>query len=99
MGTSATGLLYTGGTAKPPIWAQMMADVLGRPIQVPQIAEPAAVAGAQVVLYARGETNHIQSTESVVYEPDTGRSEAYQEHYEDYVELFEQMHAQFSISR
>ncbi len=98
MGEPVTNLLYTGGTAGPPLWAQMMADVLVRPIQVPKIVEPAAAAGAQVVLWGHGETTNIQRPESIVYEPDRSRAEAYQDPYEEYINLFEQMQAQFSIT-
>ena len=99
MGKEASDLLYTGGTATPPIWAQMMADVLGRPLEVPKIVEPAALAGAQIVLWGQGETGNLKKPDCILYEPDRSRSDAYQEPYEEYIELFEQIQANFSTTR
>lgn len=95
-GVTIEDILYTGGTASPPIWAQMMCDVLERPIQVPQVVEPAAVAGAQVVLWAQTGEPDLPAPDQLEYQPDPERSRAYASQYSQYVEIFERMQAHFS---
>ena len=88
-------MLFTGGSAGVPLWAQMMADVLGRPLHVPQVAEPAASAGAQLVLWGQDSPHTLPEPQMTVYQPDSTRSQQYEPHYRAYVEVFEAMQAQF----
>lgn len=95
-GQSFTAVLLTGGLAGVPLWAQMMADVLGRPISVPQVVEPAAVAGAQLVQWGRGETRSLPSPALVPYVPDRATCAAYQPFYQNYLDVFARMQHSFA---
>jgi len=92
-------VLFTGGCASVPLWAQMLADVLGRSLHVPQVSEPAAAAGAQLVLWGQGGGEVLPAPAATVYEPDLGRTLQYEPHYRAYVEVFEKMQTHFGAPR
>lgn len=89
-------LLFTGGSARVPQWAQMLADVLGRPLAAPQITEAAAAAGAQLVLWGQGNQQRLPAPPVERYEPDTARTRAYEPVYRSYLEVFEKMQRYFA---
>ena len=89
-------VLFTGGCARAPLWAQMMADVLGRPLRVPQMAEPAASAGAQLVLWGQGIADVLPKPPVTVYEPDLTRTQQYEPYYRAYLDVFEKMQKYFT---
>jgi len=95
-GTKSDKIIYTGGTAAPAFWAQMMSDVLGQPIHVPEIEEPAASAGAQVVLWGLGDDAETLPPRYREYQPDENTASKYQGHYEDYVTKFEAVQKNFA---
>lgn len=95
-GTRSEKIIYTGGTAAPAFWAQMMSDVLGRTIHIPEIEEPAASAGAQVVLWGLGDDAEIPPPQYREYHPDEDTAAEYQGHYEDYVTKFEAVQKNFA---
>jgi autoinducer 2 (AI-2) kinase len=89
-------VLFTGGCARAPLWAQMMADVLGRPLYVPQVTEAAASAGAQLVLWGQGGGEVLPGPTTACYDPDPARSRQYEPYYRAYVEVFEKMQEHFA---
>jgi autoinducer 2 (AI-2) kinase len=89
-------VIFTGGSAGVPFWAQMMADVSGRSLLVPQVSEPAAVAGAQLVLWGRGESKSLPPPPMIRYEPVPTRVAAYEPVYHTYLEVFETMQSVFA---
>lgn len=94
-GTALEEILFTGGSASVPFWAQMMADVLGRPLAVPEVTEPAAAAGAQLVLWGQGGRQTLPRPAVTWYEPDPGRTTAYEPVYRAYLEVFETLQRHF----
>lgn len=54
MGHRATTLVLTGGGARHGGLARLLADVMGRPVTVPAVAQPAALAGAALVARSVG---------------------------------------------
>jgi autoinducer 2 (AI-2) kinase len=89
-------ILFTGGCARAPLWAQMMADVLRRPLYVPRVAESAASAGAQLVLWGQGSADVLPAPLATVHEPDPIRSQEYEPCYQAYLEVFEKMQKHFA---
>jgi L-xylulokinase len=87
-----------GGAARSPIWAQMFADVLGMPIEVPQGSEigargAALCAGIGVGAYA----DHADAAARAVaiertHTPDPAATARYQAAYAEYQRLAEAMH-------
>ncbi len=53
LGARATRMVLTGGGAQPAL-ARLLADVMGRDVEVPAVAQPAALAGAVLVARASG---------------------------------------------
>lgn len=90
-------VIFTGGSARVPFWAQMMTDVLGRPLLVPQVPEPAAVAGAQLVRWSQGERESLPLPPLNRYEPDPAHVAAYEPIYHAYLDVFEKMQHHFAI--
>jgi sugar (pentulose or hexulose) kinase len=88
-------ILFTGGCASVPLWAQMMADVLGRAIEVPDVPEPAAVAGAQLVLMGHQDGGHLAVPDTTRYKADPARAMAYEPHYRAYRHVFDNMQEYF----
>jgi L-xylulokinase len=87
----------TGGGARSPVLAQLFADVLGIRMEVPIAQETGALgaaiaAGIGVGVYA-DYAEAVQQTVRVgpVYHPDPTRTMAYQNRYQDYVQLIESM--------
>jgi sugar (pentulose or hexulose) kinase len=95
-GKSPEEVIFTGGSAKVPFWAQMMADVTGRLLVVPQVLEPAAAAGAQLVLWGRGEQDTLPQPPATRYEPEPARTAAYEPVYRTYLDVFEKMQRYFA---
>ena len=90
-------IIFTGGSAGVPFWAQMMADVSGRPLLVPQVTEPAGAAGAQLVLWGQGMHETLPLPPMTRYEPDPARVAAYEPVYQAYVDVFEKMQRHFAV--
>lgn len=49
----------SGGFARSPLWRQIMADVLGTPVTVPDAIEASGLGAAQLGLYAMGERKDV----------------------------------------
>ena len=54
LGARAARVVLTGGGARRPALARLLADVMGRRVSVPSVAQPAALAGAALVARAVG---------------------------------------------
>lgn len=75
-----------GGGSKNELWRQIIADVLGKPVQIPKVAESAALgaalqaaavhAGADVADFVRANPPDMEDVE---IEPDLGNAGAYRE--------------------
>jgi sugar (pentulose or hexulose) kinase len=89
-------VIFTGGSARAPVWAQMMADITGRRLAVPQVDEPAAVAGAHLVLWGRDRHDTLPQPPTTYYEPESARTTAYEPIYRAYLDVFEKMQRHFA---
>jgi sugar (pentulose or hexulose) kinase len=74
----------------------MMADVTGRRLVVPQVEEPAAVAGAQLVVWGQGGREALPQPPATCYEPDPTRATAYEPIYHAYLDVFDKMQRHFA---
>ena len=88
-------LLFTGGISGVPLWAQMMADVLGQPVHAPQVREASVSAGAQLVLWGQGSDELLPLPPQTTYDPDLEHTEQYSQYFHRYVEVFEKMQEHF----
>lgn len=83
LGAPATTVVLTGGGARQPALARLVADVIGRPITVPAVAQPAARAGAVLVGRACGIHAPAAWDDGEVVPP--GDPEPYDEGYQRYL--------------
>ncbi|MEA1919671.1 MAG: autoinducer-2 kinase [Campylobacterota bacterium] len=86
--TDTDSITFAGGAAKGALWSQILSDVTGREIQIPNVTEATALGGAFAAGVAVGEYSSIaQAAENLVqwektYEPNL-------EHYHRYQEIAE----------
>ena len=87
-----------GGGAKSPLWVQIMADVLQRPVAVMECTESACLgaailAGAAVGLYPDIATGAAQAAKvGRRFEPDPGPRSAYADAYERYRDAYKRLY-------
>lgn len=93
-GLNIDEVVFTGGASKSPLWAQILADVLGLPVRVPAVRESTALgaaiyAGVGVGIYddVGGITRRIVRFEQTV-EPDPAAHRAYEKLYEEWLEIY-----------
>lgn len=84
-------VILTGGASRSPLYAQMLADVLDRTLQVPAVPEPAMLGGARLVLGDAAPEDAID--EPRVYAPDGARHRRYRGHAERYDAVYDALRA------
>lgn len=87
---SPEGLKLTGGASKSPIWSQLLADISGLPVRIPEVADMACVgaailAGIGCGIYRDAEDGcrHLAVKERVIF-PDPEKNAAYKPIMEAY---------------
>lgn len=93
-----------GGFAKSPLWCQILADMLGIPVAIPDTVESSGLGAARLGMYAVGAADALEHdwcrNAPVRYEPDGERHGAYRELFGTYIRLYEQVKDLFpEISR
>ena len=87
---SAEGLILSGGASRSPLWRQLLADISGLPVRVPQVVDLACVGAAILAGVGSGVFSDVRegysrlavSTETIL--PDSERTKLYRPLYEDY---------------
>ena len=77
-------IIFSGGTSRSAFASQMLADVLGRAVLVPDVPEPSAVAGAFIIAGDQA----TRAPGYTPYDPDPARHAAYETYVEGYGGLF-----------
>ena len=105
LGIPTTEVRAMGGGAKSPFWLQMMADVLQRPVAVPECTE-AACLGAAILAGAATDVypNVTAGAETAVkiaqrYDPDPTHAEAYAVAYEAYRDVYRKLYGKGAVTR
>ena len=94
MGVETRSLLLLGGGARSRLWAQMRADIAGRPVEIPSCIDSAPVGAAMLAAVAGGLVADLATAAGLLgadarrIEPDRGTSAAYEAAYGDYRRLF-----------
>ena len=84
----------TGGASRSAVWAQVLADVLGRQVEVADVAEPSAIGGAQLVCPGAGhDWGALAPTHT--FEPELERHARYAAHAARYGDVFARLDATF----
>ncbi|MDQ8737241.1 gluconokinase [Paenibacillus sp. LHD-38] len=85
----------SGGFARSALWCQMMADMLGVPVRVPESVESSGLGAAQLGLYAmdgcRGPLLRWKEQKGSFYEPDMTNHKLYQKILPLYLSLYDRL--------
>lgn len=100
---SSAGLLLAGGATKSPLWCQILADISGLPIRIPEVADLACVGAAVMAGTGCGifETtaegcNQLKVREKIIF-PDPARVERYRQAATTYRSLAEKLGCLYGI--
>jgi gluconokinase len=92
-GGKAREVRASGGFARSPLWCQMLADMLGAPVRVPESVESSGLGAAQLGLYAmeegRGPLLRWKDAGGALYEPDRAAAAVYREMLPFYLRVYE----------
>lgn len=97
IGMDCSSVRIVGGGTKSPLWCQMKADLLGKPMTAAKNSEGAAIGAAMLASVAEGNFKDLDEAAEVMvelgatYEPDSSRKAAYDEAYERYRECYAAM--------
>ncbi|OIJ11581.1 gluconate kinase [Anaerobacillus arseniciselenatis] len=94
-------LYASGGFARSPLWLQIVADIFGHPVQVPESHQSSAWGAAWFALLAIGEVSSLEAIKKSIpmkqtIEPNRESSEVYQELYKTYRQLYFALKPHFS---
>jgi len=84
----------TGGASRSVLWAQTLADVLGRAVEVADVDEPSASGGAQLVCPGAGRRGDLL-VPTRAFEPEPERHVRYAAHAARYRDVFARLDAEF----
>jgi len=96
-GARVTELTFTGGAAKGRLWPQIIADVLGLPVQVPTVTESSALGAALCAGKGAGVYSSLADLEGALrkrvatYEPAPAAVAAYHDSYARWLEIYPRM--------
>jgi autoinducer 2 (AI-2) kinase len=94
---SVTELTFTGGAAKGALWPQVIADVLGLPVNVPAVTESSALGAALCAGRGAGLYSSLTDLEgelrkrAATFEPDPAAVSAYHDSYAAWRQLYPRM--------
>lgn len=92
-GVGPRHITAVGGGVKNPVWMQIVADILGRPIQIPEITLGASYGDALMAALAAGRFDSFEDLHRAIrisrtVQPDMEVHQAYQSYKELYTELY-----------
>jgi xylulokinase len=102
MGVDARSLLLIGGGAHSRLWAQMRADIVQRPVELPDCIDSAPIGAALLAAVAGGVVGNLAeavsalSGDRVEIEPDRRQADAYDAAHHRYRQLFHALRPLFS---
>lgn len=92
---SKDGIILSGGATKSPVWAQLLADISGLPVKIPEVADLACVgaaimAGVGCGLFENEESGYKKlAVGEKVLMPDKDKTEIYSALFSDYKKIAE----------
>ncbi|RUT28131.1 gluconokinase [Paenibacillus zeisoli] len=98
----AKEIIASGGFARSAVWRQILSDVMGKELLVPEVADASAMGAAVLALYAIGDIDSLAEIRSWVrithrHKPDLKNSEVYLQLYYMYERLYEKLKDEFDI--
>ncbi|MEW9673232.1 gluconokinase [Ammoniphilus sp. 3BR4] len=98
----AVDIRASGGFARSAVWRQILADMMGREVLVPESHEASSLGAAALALYAIGEIDDLEQikdwiTISHCQQPNLQNTETYLELYNMYDRLYHKLKGEFDI--
>lgn len=98
----ANEIYASGGFARSAVWRQILSDVTGKELLVPEVSEASALGAAVLALYATGHIKSFDEVKSWVHithrhKPNCENSEVYLELYDMYERLYDKLEPEFSM--
>lgn len=102
MGAEFGGLLMLGGGTRSRLWAQIHADVLGLPAELPERVDTSPIGAALLAATAAGHVPNLREgaarlgRDAATLKPEVGHRDAYRAAYDRYRRLFAALEPMFS---
>ncbi|SEA76105.1 gluconokinase [Thalassobacillus cyri] len=101
LGNHHTTLLASGGFVRSPLWVQILADVFGKPVHIPDCHQSSAWGAAWVALYSLQEVDSLEGIKHSIpmkksYHPNQESHETYQQLFDIYKTLYHQLQTCYS---
>lgn len=98
----AQDIRASGGFARSPLWRQILADVLGREVMVPESHEASALGAAVLALHAVGEMPDLHTIKEWIeirhrHQPDSQNTETYLQLFYLYERIYRRLTDEFDI--
>jgi gluconokinase len=89
-----------GGFLRSTLWTQILADVCGRELAIPEVMETSALGAVFLTLYALGYLRELEEARRLVpikkvYHPDTGNHAKYERLFELYQRIYRNLAEEF----
>ena len=97
------GLLLTGGASKSPVWGQLVADIFGLPVRIPEVADlgcvgAAILAGVGCGIYADAAEGYAKlGVKERVLQPNRETAAKYQNAYAEYKRIAASLQAIYQV--
>lgn len=98
----AKDIRASGGFARSAVWRQMLSDVMGRELLVPESHEASSLGAAVLALYAVGEIDSLDRVKNWIHilhrhEPDLRNTETYLQIFEMYERVYHKLKDEFDL--
>ncbi|MBA2876128.1 gluconokinase [Thermaerobacillus caldiproteolyticus] len=92
----------SGGFAKSPFWRQMLADMMGKELLVPETHEASALGAAALALYALGDIPSLDTAKTWIqitsrHVPNKENTLIYSELFDMYMRLYDRLKDEFDV--
>lgn len=91
LGTTVGSVLFTGGASRSRLTCQLLADVIGRKLVVPDVQEPTAAGGAALVAGQPA----VDAGQGTTFTADPARHRAYDDQLRGYLAAYERLRGTF----
>ncbi|AJS59377.1 gluconokinase [Paenibacillus sp. IHBB 10380] len=98
LSVTPTRIRASGGVVRSELCCQIMADVLGIPVEIPEVIESSGLGAAKLALYAMGVTNDLLDSSDYVSQALYTPIEENHQLYQEFLPLYEQIYAQLKDS-
>ncbi|MGZ4107693.1 MAG: gluconokinase [Tumebacillaceae bacterium] len=99
---SAKDIRASGGFARSPLWLQILSDVMGREVMIPESVEASALGAAVMALYGIGEIEDLEQIKDWItikdrYQPNLQNNENYLQLFYLYERVYQKLTDEFDI--